>query len=228
MTFRPGMLYSGHRRSRWVELWKRDWGWDIVEAVASLVVVLDRDGAVEHIIGTGTDITERKRGEDALREAHDTLRAVIETSPLAARFDVGGDLRIDLGDLRVQALLHSCDACCETARIEQKVYVAGQRQHDRDMPNGMHARLGMPLGCFRDCVFEIRGHNPHLLLFNHTNFDIPARKLDTPALGTILSANAYGDKPPRQIQLGLTGRLWRSTGYDSRYCAIIYEWIHPR
>jgi two-component system, cell cycle sensor histidine kinase and response regulator CckA len=49
----------------------------------SNTALLDRDGAVEHIIGTGTDITERKHGEDALREAHDTLRAVIETSPLA-------------------------------------------------------------------------------------------------------------------------------------------------
>lgn len=49
----------------------------------SNTALLDRNGAVEHIIGTGTDITERKHGEDALREAHDTLRAVIETSPLA-------------------------------------------------------------------------------------------------------------------------------------------------
>jgi hypothetical protein len=40
-------------------------------------------------------------------------------------------------------------------------------------------------------------------LFNHTNFDIPAHNLDTPAFGTILSVNAYGNKPPRQIQLGL-------------------------
>ena len=40
-------------------------------------------------------------------------------------------------------------------------------------------------------------------LFNHANFDIPARNLDTPAFGTILSENAYGNKPPRQIQLGL-------------------------
>lgn len=40
-------------------------------------------------------------------------------------------------------------------------------------------------------------------LFNHTNFDIPAHNLDTPAFGTILSTNAYGNKPPRQIQLGV-------------------------
>ena len=41
------------------------------------------DGAVEFIIGTGMDITDRKRTEDQLRQANETLRAVIETSPLA-------------------------------------------------------------------------------------------------------------------------------------------------
>jgi len=40
-------------------------------------------------------------------------------------------------------------------------------------------------------------------LFNHPNFDIPSRTLETPTFATVLSANAYGNKPPRQIQLGL-------------------------
>lgn len=50
-------------------------------------------------------------------------------------------------------------------------------------------------------------------LFNHPNFDIPAHVFDCPPLpqacspyggptfGQVLSANAYGNKPPRQIQL---------------------------
>lgn len=38
-------------------------------------------------------------------------------------------------------------------------------------------------------------------LFNHPNFDIPAHVLGTSNFGQILSANAYGNKPPRQIQL---------------------------
>jgi hypothetical protein len=38
-------------------------------------------------------------------------------------------------------------------------------------------------------------------LFNHPNFDIPAHVLGGSNVGQILSANAYGNKPPRQIQL---------------------------
>ena len=38
-------------------------------------------------------------------------------------------------------------------------------------------------------------------LLNHPNFDIPAHVLGGSNFGKILSANAYGDKPPRQIQL---------------------------
>jgi Carboxypeptidase regulatory-like domain/TonB dependent receptor len=38
-------------------------------------------------------------------------------------------------------------------------------------------------------------------LFNHPNFDIPAHVLGGSNFGKVLSANAYGNKPPRQIQL---------------------------
>ncbi len=40
-------------------------------------------------------------------------------------------------------------------------------------------------------------------LFNHPNFDIPNHVFGTPNFGQVLSANEYGNKPPRQIQLGL-------------------------
>jgi hypothetical protein len=40
-------------------------------------------------------------------------------------------------------------------------------------------------------------------LFNHPNFDIPNHVFGGPTFGQVLSENAYGDKPPRQIQLGL-------------------------
>ena len=40
-------------------------------------------------------------------------------------------------------------------------------------------------------------------VFNIPHFDIPGRVFDTSALGVVQSANAYGSKPPRQIQLGL-------------------------
>lgn len=40
-------------------------------------------------------------------------------------------------------------------------------------------------------------------VFNHPNFDIPNRTFDAPAFAQVQSANAYGNKPPRQTQLGL-------------------------
>jgi hypothetical protein len=40
-------------------------------------------------------------------------------------------------------------------------------------------------------------------LFNHPNFDIPSRLFGGLNFGEVLSENAYGNKPPRQIQLGL-------------------------
>ena len=40
-------------------------------------------------------------------------------------------------------------------------------------------------------------------LFNIPHFDIPGRTFGTSALGVVQSANEYGNKPPRQIQLGL-------------------------
>jgi hypothetical protein len=39
-------------------------------------------------------------------------------------------------------------------------------------------------------------------LLNHPNFDIPNRLTGTPAFGRVLSANRFGNKPPRQLQLG--------------------------
>jgi hypothetical protein len=40
-------------------------------------------------------------------------------------------------------------------------------------------------------------------VFNIPHFDLPGRTFDTSALGVVQSANEYGSKPPRQIQLGL-------------------------
>jgi hypothetical protein len=40
-------------------------------------------------------------------------------------------------------------------------------------------------------------------LFNHPNLDIPNHVFGGPNFGEVLSANAYGNKPPRQIQLGV-------------------------
>ena len=40
-------------------------------------------------------------------------------------------------------------------------------------------------------------------MLNHPNFDIPNHVFGGPTFGEVLSANAYGNKPPRQIQLGM-------------------------
>jgi hypothetical protein len=48
---------------------------------------------------------------------------------------------------------------------------------------------------------QIRGE--FFNLTNHPNLDIPNHVLGSPTFGQVLSANAYGNKPPRQIQLGL-------------------------
>lgn len=40
-------------------------------------------------------------------------------------------------------------------------------------------------------------------LANHPNLDTPNANFDTPSFGQVLSSNAYGTKPPRQIQFGL-------------------------
>jgi hypothetical protein len=39
-------------------------------------------------------------------------------------------------------------------------------------------------------------------LFNHPNFDVPDRIFDSPTFGSLVSANAYGNRPPRQLQIG--------------------------
>jgi hypothetical protein len=40
-------------------------------------------------------------------------------------------------------------------------------------------------------------------LANHPNFDTPNANFDSPSFGQALSSNAYGTRPPRQIQFGL-------------------------
>ena len=53
--------------------------------------LLDDNGVVEYIIGTGTDITERRQAQESLRQSNELLRAVTEgTSDAIFAKDAGG------------------------------------------------------------------------------------------------------------------------------------------
>ncbi len=62
--------------------------------VWSNTVLLDHQGQVEFIIGTGIDVTERREAERRIQELSRTLHALLETSPLAIwTVDVNGRLQ---------------------------------------------------------------------------------------------------------------------------------------
>jgi PAS domain S-box-containing protein len=51
----------------------------------------DSSGAVEYVIGTGVDVTERKRAEEALRQSEERYRGVVEhTTAIVLRIDPSG------------------------------------------------------------------------------------------------------------------------------------------
>lgn len=58
----------------------RKGNWLVIEAIGKR---FEQDTAVNGFVLNSRDITERKGAEEALRQANETLRAVIETSPLA-------------------------------------------------------------------------------------------------------------------------------------------------
>lgn len=93
----PRILKSGHTpREEYERLWQtilagREWRGEFLNRKkngelywewASISPISAPDGTITHFIAVKEDITERKRVEEALRQANATLRAVIETSPL--------------------------------------------------------------------------------------------------------------------------------------------------
>jgi PAS domain S-box-containing protein len=86
-------LRAGHFPSEYENYWTTKDGRRRLIAWSNTALT-DSDGRVEFIIGTGVDITDRKRTEDELRQANETLRAVIETSPLAIiTMDLEGNVK---------------------------------------------------------------------------------------------------------------------------------------
>jgi PAS domain S-box-containing protein len=62
-------LTDAQGRVRWMQVVKRP--------------ILGRDGTATQVLGSATDITERKRVEDALRDSEQTLLELIDTLPIA-------------------------------------------------------------------------------------------------------------------------------------------------
>ncbi len=94
----PRILKTGHlAREHYERMWRdissgREWrgeflnkkkNGDVYWEDASLSPIVGPGGKVTHYIAVKHDITGRKRMEDALRQANETLRLVIEASPLA-------------------------------------------------------------------------------------------------------------------------------------------------
>jgi PAS domain S-box-containing protein len=85
-TKNPGATQSFECRLR-----HRNGTWRVIEAIGKR---FEQDTAVNGFVLNSRDITERKRAEEQLRQANETLRAVIETSPLAIyALDLDGQVR---------------------------------------------------------------------------------------------------------------------------------------
>jgi PAS domain S-box-containing protein len=69
----------------------RNGAWRVLEAIGKR---FEQESTVAGYVLNSRDITERKRSEEAVRQANETLRAVIETSPLAIyTLDLDGVVR---------------------------------------------------------------------------------------------------------------------------------------
>jgi hypothetical protein len=67
--------------------------------------------------------------------------------------------------------------------------------------------VNVDFSLYKNITFRREGHRLQLRgevfnLLNHPDFDIPNHVFGGPNFGQVLSSNAYGDRPPRQIQVG--------------------------
>jgi len=79
---------------------------------------------------------------------------------------------------------------------ESRNYLTGPGYTDVDFSLSKSMALGA-----ENHRLELRGD--FFNLFNHPNFDIPSHVLGASTFGETLSSNAYGNKPPRQIQVSI-------------------------
>ncbi len=73
-------LSAGHFPNKYTNYWVAKSG-ERRMIEWSNTALLDGDGAVRYVIGTGLDVTERKQADDALRESEARLRSLVETAP---------------------------------------------------------------------------------------------------------------------------------------------------
>ncbi|HYP09278.1 MAG TPA: PAS domain S-box protein [Bryobacteraceae bacterium] len=75
-----GAQHPGATHSIEFRVLHRKGAWRVLEAIGKR---FERESSVAGFVLNSRDITERKRSEEAVRHANETLRAVIDTSPLA-------------------------------------------------------------------------------------------------------------------------------------------------
>ncbi len=86
-----GNKNPGATKSFECRLCHRNGTWRVMETIGKH---FEGETTVNGYVLNSRDITERKRGEEALRQAKETLQAVIETSPLAIyRIDTNGEIK---------------------------------------------------------------------------------------------------------------------------------------
>jgi PAS domain S-box-containing protein len=86
-----GAQHPGATHSTEFRVLHRKGAWRVLEAIGKR---FDQESSVAGYVLNSRDITERKRSDEAVRQANETLRAVIETSPLAIyTLDLEGTVR---------------------------------------------------------------------------------------------------------------------------------------
>ncbi len=90
---------------------------------------LDEHGAVEYVVCSGTDITECKRLEDALRESEQTLNRILTASPVGIAF-VSSDRKLEWANKTYLELL-GYDTAEEVKDLPVSLFYASEEEFNR-------------------------------------------------------------------------------------------------
>ena len=109
------------------------WGWMLSRAVP----ILDADGEIVEWFGTGSDVTEHKRAEQALRDSEERFRALFDRGPIA---------------------MYSCDASGTIQEFNRNAVLLWGREPVRGDPNERFC--GAFKLCFPDGSPMPHAHSP--------------------------------------------------------------------